>query len=93
MHAALSPPFCKRTVLSHLGYVVCQMLSCIVNSTNIMKLSIIFVLFVLFFRPKLFFRQILEIIDAVVVLVSFIVVIIDLALENTSNSDDTSILP
>ena len=58
-----------------------------------MKLSIIFVLFVLFFRPKLFFRQILEIIDAVVVLVSFIVVIIDLALENTSNSDDTSILP
>ena len=69
------------------------MLSCIVNSTNIMKLLIIFVLFVLFFRPKLFFRQILEIIDAVVVLVSFIVVIIDLALENTSNSDDTSILP
>ena len=58
-----------------------------------MKLSIIFVLFVLFFRPKLFFRQILEIIDAVVVLVSFIVVIIDLALENSSNSDDTSILP
>ena len=32
-------------------------------------------------RPRVFFRQVLEIIDAVVVLVSFIVVIVDVAIE------------